>query len=72
LSSASQPSPTGNRNAASTAFAQLGALGWFMLMLASVLLIGVSLYLIPQWRYNPDLSHGWFTPLVFVLLIHEA
>jgi exosortase len=26
----------------------------------------------PQWRHNPDLSHGWFTPLIFVLLIHEA
>jgi len=36
------------------------------------LLIGVTVNLLPQWRHNPDLPHGWFTPLVFLLLIHEA
>lgn len=33
---------------------------------------GLSLLLWPDWRHNPDLSHGFFMPVVFVLLIHEA
>jgi exosortase len=47
-------------------------LGWLNLALVAVLVTGVTLYLWPQWRHNPDLQHGWFTPLIFVLLIHEA
>ena len=26
----------------------------------------------PEWRHNPDLSHGFFAPLIFVLLIRES
>ncbi len=26
----------------------------------------------PEWRHNPDLSHGFFAPLIFALLIHES
>ncbi|MFI5335490.1 MAG: exosortase/archaeosortase family protein [Opitutales bacterium] len=29
-------------------------------------------HLWPEWSRNPDLSHGFFTPLVFVLLIVES
>lgn len=40
--------------------------------LAAALVLGASLFLLPQWRHNPDLPHGWFMPLVFILLLHEA
>ncbi len=26
----------------------------------------------PHWRHNPDLSHGFFIPVVFLLLLREA
>lgn len=26
----------------------------------------------PEWKTNPDLSHGFFMPLLFVLLLHES
>jgi exosortase len=29
-------------------------------------------HLWPEWRQNPDLSHGFFAPLIFVLLIWES
>ncbi len=47
---------------------------WEMLcaVLLALLLASWSLHLWPQWRGNPDLSHGLFMPLVFVLLVHEA
>jgi exosortase len=40
--------------------------------LLGVLLLIWSLHLWPQWLHNPDLSHGLFTPLIFLLLLHEA
>ena len=55
-----------------SALSRPDALGWFIIALVTVLIGSVTLYLLPQWRHNPDLSHGWFTPLVFVLLLHEA
>ena len=61
-----------DRQTSSAAFASLGTLNWFNAVLSLVLVAGLTLYLWPQWQHNPDLSHGWFTPLVFVLLIHEA
>ncbi|MBS0633074.1 MAG: exosortase/archaeosortase family protein [Verrucomicrobia bacterium] len=39
----------------------LGALG-----------IALTLLLWPHWRQNPDLSHGFFMPVVFVVLIWES
>lgn len=36
------------------------------------LLIALILLLWPHWRDNPDLSHGFAAPLVFLLLLHEA
>jgi exosortase len=45
---------------------------WLNLALVAALVAGATLYLWPQWLHNPDLQHGWFTPLIFVLLIHEA
>ncbi len=36
-------------------------------------LLGVwSFHLWPQWLHNPDLSHGLFTPLIFLVLLHES
>ena len=41
-----------------------------------VLLLGLagafSLVLWPEWRSNPDLSHGFFVPVVFLLLLWES
>lgn len=38
-----------------------------------VILLGAwTVHLLPQWLRNPDLSHGLFTPFVFILLLHEA
>ena len=39
----------------------------------ALLLLGLwSFHLWPQWLHNPDLSHGLFTPLIFLLLVNEA
>lgn len=38
----------------------------------AALLIAWTVHLWPQWLHNPDLSHGLFTPIVFILLLHEA
>ncbi len=44
-------------------------------LLIGVLAIGVGLtclLLWPEWRQNPDLSHGLFAPLIFLLLLWES
>ncbi len=43
--------------------------------LASALALAVALVswrLWPHWQQNPDLSHGLFMPVVFLLLLHDA
>ncbi|MBI5766737.1 MAG: exosortase/archaeosortase family protein [Verrucomicrobia bacterium] len=35
-------------------------------------MIALSFRLWPEWRHNPDLSHGFFIPVVFLILLHEA
>ncbi len=35
-------------------------------------MVALSFRLWPEWRHNPDLSHGLFMPLIFLLLLHEA
>jgi exosortase len=42
----------------------LGLLGAFT--------VALSVQLWPQWRGNPDLSHGFFMPVIFLLLLHES
>jgi exosortase len=42
-----------------------------LILLLPLLVLAVVL-LAPQWRHNPDLSHGLFTPFVFILLLREA
>ena len=47
--------------------------GILSVLAASLILIaGLCVLLLPQWRENPDLSHGFFAPLVFFLLISEC
>lgn len=39
------------------------------------LLAGVAAYCLqlwPEWRQNPDLSHGFFAPFIFLLLLRES
>lgn len=42
--------------------------------LAAIAAIGAlfSFHLWPEWRQNPDLSHGFFMPVIFLLLIHDS
>jgi len=35
-------------------------------------IVALCLRLLPEWRSNPDLSHGFFMPVVFLLLLHEG
>jgi len=40
--------------------------------LLGVFTVALSVQLWPQWRGNPDLSHGFFMPVIFVLLLSES
>jgi exosortase len=40
--------------------------------LLGLLAAALTVYLWPQWRHNPDLSHGFLMPAVFLLLVWEA
>jgi exosortase len=42
------------------------------LALLAVLAAAFSALLWPQWVHNPELSHGLFMPLIFLLLLHES
>lgn len=51
---------------------RISAAGKFALAGLAVAAAALSVRLWPQWRHNPDLSHGLFMPVVFLLLVHEA
>ncbi|WP_438483508.1 exosortase/archaeosortase family protein [Oleiharenicola lentus] len=34
--------------------------------------VGFTILLWPEWQQNPDLSHGFFAPLIFALLVWES
>jgi len=40
--------------------------------LLALAVVALTLVLWPQWSRNPDLSHGYFMPVLFLLLLHEA
>ncbi len=40
--------------------------------LLGLLVAALSLLLWPHWRHNPDLSHAYFMPVLFLLLLHEG
>ncbi|AOS45438.1 Transmembrane exosortase (Exosortase_EpsH) [Lacunisphaera limnophila] len=43
-----------------------------MLAALGASVIAYSLHLWPEWSRNPDLSHGFFAPLIFLLLLWES
>ncbi len=49
-----------------------GLLAWSVPGLALVLLLAWLGRILPEWSANPDLSHGFFTPILFGVLLHEA
>lgn len=65
------PAPTTPRTLAS-ALARLALPGKLALLMLAAGAIGLSVRLWPLWRHNPDLSHGLFMPVIFLLLLHEA
>lgn len=56
--------------APATARYPAGVLAVGLLLLGLVL--GFCRLLWPQWRENPDLSHGFFAPIIFFLLLGES
>jgi len=40
--------------------------------LLALAIVALTLVLWPHWSHNPDLSHGYFMPLLFLLMLHEA
>lgn len=45
---------------------------WIVVALAGLLTACLCWVLWPDWQSNPDLSHGLFAPVLFVLLLHES
>jgi exosortase len=64
--------PAAASGLAPASFASLPVTARLSAALLAVLLSFWSLHLWPQWLHNPDLSHGLFTPLIFLLLLHES
>lgn len=54
------------------AFARQSWPAKFCVALLAAFVVALSVRLWPDWLHNPDLSHGLFMPLVFVLLLREA
>ena len=63
-SSPSVPAPAPAAWRQPLVLANLGLLGAFT--------VALSVQLWPQWRGNPDLSHGFFMPVIFLLLLFES
>jgi exosortase len=51
---------------------RLPLLAKITLALLAAAIVALSFRLWPEWRANPDLSHGLFMPLIFFLLLHES
>lgn len=43
-----------------------------VIVLAGLFTAALCMKLLPEWRENPDLSHGFFAPVMFWLLIQEG
>lgn len=56
----------------SNALARITPLGRGVLVGLACAILGLSLRLWPEWRHNPDLSHGMLMPLLFLLLLRES
>jgi len=55
-----------------TPFAKLAPAVKLSLGLLAGLTLTLVLVLWPHWRQNPDLSHGYFVPVIFLLLLYES
>lgn len=55
-----------------SAFNSLSRLARCNLAVLAALLAALILRLWPEWLKNPDLSHGLFMPLLFLLMLHES
>lgn len=55
-----------------TQLRRLPAIAIGVLVGLAILTAGLTWHLWPQWSSNPDLSHGYFVPLLFVLLLAES
>jgi exosortase len=44
----------------------------FNLAVLALFVVAACVLLWPTWRHNPDLSHGFFMPMVFLALLHES
>ena len=53
-------------------FASLPPAAKLSVLLLAGLTAALSVLLWPHWRQNADLSHGFFMPVVFLLLLHES
>lgn len=42
------------------------------LLLCAAIVVALTAILFPHWRENPDLSHGYLAPLIFLWLVKEA
>lgn len=51
---------------------RIGVTGLLAISLVALILCGWTVYMFPGWVHDPDLSHGLFTPILFVLLIRES
>jgi exosortase/archaeosortase len=60
------------RWASSTPSPQLPRMLQLTLGLGVALLAATTVLLWPHWRENPDLSHGYFLPVLFILLLREG
>jgi exosortase len=53
----------------------VGRLPWlakFNLFALGIFVAAICVLLWPAWQHNPDLSHGFFMPVVFFVLLHES
>lgn len=53
-------------------FASLPGIAKFNLAVLGGFIVTLCFLLWPAWRHNPDLSHGLFMPLIFLVLLHES
>jgi exosortase len=59
-------------NARPSAAPRIGAAATTTVALAGLLATAFYALFWSEWRHNPDLSHAVFTPILFVVLLHEA